>query len=225
MNKSLVDPPPPDSRDRCWLEFPRNDLRPKIRSTSKSWRRDKAEGSICIENLTSREVEAVEAFLKGLSYVRVVNGRLHAYETTDLPEPEDDPIFVPHWKPTGLRNLFDGKASESGWKSPGIVISHVGAGHEPREPQRSYKILTECGFVCLRSKREGSGYWEQWVLHSLRVAEGLLKERLDKFRKQDPKPNWKEEVTFATDFIARDLGVSFGTMDVTIQRWALCVPD
>ncbi len=220
-----VDRLSPD-KPRNWLEFPVTDSRPKIRpSAYGGGKRDCAEGHFELTNLTPKEIEALHAFVAGGSYVRCVNGRLHAYDAyTPLPTPIDDPLIGPHWDATEHKELGGIPAGE-GWHSPGIIISHVGAGSMYGDPQRSIAILEECGFICLRSRRGTDGkYWEQWVLHSLSFATGRLKEHMDGWRDKKQR-DWHREVEEAARFITRDLQVAFGTLDITIHRWALTYDD
>ena len=68
-----VDKLEPKPAPRAWLVYPENpedDKRPKIRWVLKS-----TEGRVDIAGLTKKEVEAVEAFINGTSYIRCVDGR------------------------------------------------------------------------------------------------------------------------------------------------------
>lgn len=222
-----VDTVEPKQSPREWLAYPENeddDKRPKIKWVFKS-----SEGRVDIAGMTPKEVEAVESFIVGSSYIRCVNGRLHAYHAWEpLPDAEADPICGPHWGTDGTTKEFGGLGDEKGWNSPGITITGLGAGIEntygdaAESRKRNQKRVQDCGFVCLRSPRSKDGqYWEQWVLHSLFFAKGPLREHVDKLKELD----WKQQAEAACRFIAQDLGIRFGSMDITIQRWALCCPD
>lgn len=220
---SQVDPPPVKQSEREWLRYdpnPADDKRPPIRYSLLASERVEFSG------LTPKEREAVEAFLNGGSYIRCVDGRLHAYDVwKSLPDPIDDPICGPHWEVAPEEKQFGGFPESEGWHSPGIIISDLGASYgECTETARrkNQNKVEDCGFVCLRSRRAHDGrYWEQWVLHGLMCAKGPLKEHMAKH----PKLNWHQQAEEACRFLARDLGVRFGSMDITIQRWALCCPD
>jgi len=205
------------------------DNRPKIK-TSTYCRSSDGDCSFTVSNLTRKEFDAIESFLNGQSYIRTVNGRLHAYCVNDpLPSPEEDPLVGDRWSYEGEPKQFGGIQCYEGWHNPGIVITHVGAGG-PLSPERSKKHLMDCGFVCLRSPRNADGrFWEQWVLYSLCFAKGRLQEHMKEWKVRQTIDSrgapWDKEIEEAARFIARDLQVSFGTMDITIQRWALACPD
>lgn len=215
----------PPIKHREWLTSEQKDDRPKMRYTVKM-RSEKEPSSITIGNLTAAEVDAVDAFLNGLTYLRCIDGRLHAYSVLeDLPKPEDDPICGPHWRTNGEVKQWGGIPDSEGWHSPGIIITGVGAGldksreHLVNEHKRR---LDYCGFVCLRSPRGRDGrYWEQWVLPGLWHAKGQLKAFLNKL----PETTWHQQANAACQYIAQDMGISFGSMDITIQRWALVHAD
>lgn len=215
---------PKHPNDRCWLSQPANDTRPPLRHTSLGSSRDGQRCSISFDGLTEKELHAFEAFEIGESYLRVLNGRLHAYSAREpLPTPEEDPILGPHWTGGAVKE-WGGLPSEEGWHSPGIIITGLGAGSGSVEGRlRSQQIVTECGFVCLRSPRGEDGkYWEQWVLHFMLAARGPLKEHLDRWKEAFAgHPEWHAEAEEAARFLTRDLGVHYGSLDITIQRWVL----
>ncbi len=220
-----VDRLEPKHSPRAWLsydDYPQDDQRPKIRWVCKS-----SEGRVEIADLTKKEVEAVEAFINGTSYIRCVNGRLHAYSVNEpLPDAETDPLLGPHWSSKGEVKKFGGLEQETGWNLPGIVITALGAGidgdHAEARRRENQKRVQDCGFTCLRSPRGNDGmYWEQWVLHFLSAAKGPLAD----FVAANKKLDWKQSANAACEFLVRDMGIQFGSMDVTIQRWALCNPE
>jgi len=225
---SQVDPLPTDPNDRSWLTFNGRERRQRIGVSSKSHQMGSDKNSITFRNMTDKELHAMEAFLSGHSYVRVVDGRLHAYHAFDpLPEPERDPLLAEHWPVDGETKQFGGLGDEKGWQSPGIIITAVGAAGRA---ERSRDLLRDWGFACLRSPRQSDGtYWEQWVLHYLLAAQGDLKDHLDRWKAEQPKltwdaDSWKASAEEAGRFIVK-CGVSFGSLDITAQRWALANPD
>ena len=216
-----VSPRPMEQGDREWLKWPAPDNRDPIRATSTSYRRGTANNQITLSGLTDRELDAVQQFLLGLSYLGCFKGRLHAYSVTEpLPKAEDDPLLAPHWESDGTMKEYGGRPVGEGSHSPGIIIEHVGAGaRSRRETESSKATLTACGFTCLRSPRGDDGrFWEQWVLHGLWQAKGPFEKYLKALEIND----WHREAEVAARFIARDLNVKFGSLDITIQRWALC---
>ena len=218
-----VDPPLPNPDNTSFLVFEPRDDRDPIRVSSNGF--SKTDYSISLSKLTKGERDAVEAMVMGHNYITCFNGRLYAFHVHDkLPGPFDDPIESPWWSSGGEVKEHGGKRSTDGWHSPSIIISHVGAGSlgNPSEPKRSYRILTDCGFDCMRSKRKGDGrYWEQWVLHGLYSAEGPLKNHLESLNCD--YDHWHIKAQEAARFLTSDLFVKYGTLDISVQRWALCV--
>lgn len=237
-----------DNRDtggRAWLVYdgPPHDERLHITVTSRSMGKrvtdedlKAANCSVTISNLTHKEHDAVMSMINGQSYLLVKDGRLHAYHVHQaLPEPIEDPVVAAHWSKSanGLVK-YGGCPDGEGWHMPGIVISYLGAGigecHFDRkdEAKRNIEAVEDCGFVCLRSKRLGEGlYDEQWVLHSLYSAKGRLKAFLDELKssKDGKRMHWHSEAEAACEFLVKKVGIRFGTMDITIQRWALTCGD
>lgn len=219
-----VDAIPPE-QIRCWLEQIVPDKRPPLRSTMSGGNPPRIE----FGGLTAKELEAFRSFENGASYLRVIDGRLHAYHVhEELPGPEEDPLIGPHWPANGEVKQYGGPKPGEGWHSPGIIITAVGAGRSSDEDRvQSQRTLTECGFDCLRSPRGEDGrYWEQWVLHYMLAAKGPLAAALKEWRARAKKGdynqvNWWAEVEEAARIITRDLHVHYGSLDITIQRWAL----
>lgn len=222
-DKGYVDPPDGHEDDRCWLKFPVTDNRPPVQVSLISYRpNDKCR--IEFSNLTDKERDALQAMSIGRFWCRVVHGRVHAYEAFEgLPDPVDDPLCAPHWKAGAELKEFGKIPEDEGWHDPAIIISHLGAGDTwPNAYERNARKLLECGFDCLRSKRGNDGkIWEQWVLHGLWQADGRLKEHMDSWEGRD----WQAKVNEAARFLTRDLQVCYGTLDITVQRWALANPD
>jgi hypothetical protein len=210
---------------RCWLTQQQNDTRQPLRRNGIVQGARGAECGITFSGLTGKELEAFEAFEAGASYLRVVGGRLHAYRAYEaLPDAECDPLLAPHWGERGQLKHFGGLPPGEGWHSPALIVTAVGAGGRGGDARRSQKSLSECGFVCLRSQRGDDGkYWEQWVLHFMAAAKGLLESHLDAWSKDSGPRDWWAAAEEAARFLTRDLRIAYGSLDITIQRWALCV--
>ena len=219
--------PVPLKQIRCWLSETIPDTRPQIRHNMiRSCRGD--DNAISFEHLTEKERQAFEAFEIGQSYLRIINGRLHAYHVHEpLPGPEPDPLMAPHWPSDGTIKQFGGPPRSEGWHMPGIHITALGAGsRSDDERKRSQDTLIECGFICLRSPRGDDGrHWEQWVLHFMNAAKGRLADHMKGWRGTNKKHDWWAEVEEAARYITRDLNVHYGSLDITIQRWALGCGD
>jgi hypothetical protein len=228
MSQVDVLPPTPAKKEREWLvwpEKPAEDKRPPIRWIMR------ARDQVNVVGMTPKEVEAIEGFLAGKTYLRTIDGRLHAYDVhKPLPDAEDDPICGPHWEASAEVKQWGGPPPGSGWHCPGLILTGLNAGISPNPivdfkamADRNQKLVEECGFVCLRSRRGRDGkYWEQWVLHGMMCAEGPLKQHLSQF-KGYKKLSWHAEAEEACRFLSRDLQINFGSLDITVQRWALCV--
>lgn len=146
-----------------------------------------------------------------------------------LPSPVADEEMLPFWRP-----LNPGKAQlrifEDGEKYffPKIIIQHLcGYNYTPENYIEQAERLERFGFECLRSRRDDNErFWEMWCLFGLFSAEGELKEFLDeketKFSKfMDFKDT--ELLKSAIEFLCET--VSFGALDIAIQRAAMPNPD
>lgn len=59
-------------------------------------------------------------------------------------------------------------------------------------------------------------------MHFMLAARGPLKEHLARWKEAFAgHPDWHAEAEEAARFLTRDLGVHYGSLDITIQRWAL----
>lgn len=217
---------------RSWLTWPVVDKRPKVREIGCHKNGDSS--SITIGNLTPKELEALQQFIFGTSYICCQGGRVHAWHAfEDLPPPQRDPILSECWNPPpDGETKVGGMPKGKGIHSPGLVIRSAGAcyGSDSKEPQRSYQLLESFGFVCMRSPRGDDGrYWEQWVLHGLWQAKGQLGDwyqrwRADNKDASDFGPKWFECAEEACKFI-NSQGVRYGSLDIVIQRWYFASPD
>jgi hypothetical protein len=52
-----------------------------------------------------------------------------------------------------------------------------------------------------------------------------LKAHLEAWKKSHPKGGWHAEAEEVCRYLTHDLNISYGSLDITIQRWALCSPD
>ena len=221
-------PMEPSRKVREWLvydEKPAKDARPPIRVAASTSNRN-GKNSITFDDLTEKEADAVRAFLNGTSFIRCVNGRLHAYSALEpLPDPESDPICGPHWRSDGTVKQWGGIPDGEGWHSPGLVLTGLSAGitdglGADAARARNQRIVIECGFTCMRSPRSDCGrYWEQWVLHGAYCAKGPLKTHMEKLKEQGL--DWHQTANAMCNFMVNDMRINFGSLDITIQRWAL----
>lgn len=231
---TFVDPPPTrkTGEDRSWLTWPVepvDDGRKPIHRSGLSSRPGKYAGTITLENLSPKEIEAIEGFLNGTQYIKIQDGRLHTFSVyEEYPTPEPDPICGPHWSKFETPVKWSDTVTHNNkWDSPALILHGLAAGVPEARYEKEYKksadTLTRCGFECLRSRRALSGqYWEYWVLYRLSGAKGPLKKLVDEFPGKWDRTARVEE---ACRFITHDLGVRYGSLDATVQRWALCCED
>lgn len=142
-----------------------------------------------------------------------------------LPDPVTDPIIAPHWsmqydRPHKVQE-FPSTLKADGHFSASYNVSHLCGYHwSPDQYEKAAKKLESFGFECLRSKRGRDGkYWEVWHLPGLFMAKGALKE----FESEVRGKEWDIEARLVARFIADR--VSFGSLDVSVQRMAMVIDD
>jgi hypothetical protein len=208
-----------------------------------------------IHGFDSKELELMEGAMHGHHWVTFKDGRLKHVPTYDsLPGPTEDVMMLPFWRrpETGVEtqlSLFSFEPLPD-LTSPGITIGSLcGYNYSAENYKHQAHKLQRWGFVCLRSQRDSSGkYYEHWSLPGLWAAEEELKiaiEALDAFvlqrnttedylrdflappkKRQEPKTEAaknKRKLQVAIDFLCHN--AQFGTLDVTIQRAAMCISD
>jgi len=181
-------------------------------------------GEVRITNLLNEEVDAVQKMLLGLHYVTIEDGRLKSQDTRiPLPDPIEDKEMLPFWRKQPWVDGVQQKIMEFEKCSmthtfPSITIQHLcGYGYSDENYKRQAEKLESYGFEQLRSKRGEDGkYYELWYLGSLILAEGALKDFLESAGKRG-------QIKKAVDFLCRT--VSFGTLDISVQRAAMQVLD
>ena len=180
---------------------------------------------IGFRNLTRCEIDQFKQFALGQVYLKVNDtGRLESlpyYQT--LPSPCEDKKMSPFWRPINLEGVqlelfeaYSAKRKDLKNHYPSIVIQHLCAYNYSEEfYKREAGALESYGFECLRSRRGNDGeFSEMWVLFDLIFAKGDLKALLEKYKDK----NTEEKVCYVSNFLANH--VSFGTLDVTVQRMA-----
>lgn len=172
------------------------------------------------------------AFRGGFHWVRRgQDGRLeHVPSYEPLPAPQQDVEMHPFWQPVRdtvpvqMEMFFLGDSGESYHRhsSPSIIIQHLcGYNYTPENYKDQANFLEECGFVCMRSRRdtESGQFWELWFLPSLWMAKGSLREVIV----DSGKRNEKLKAKVAVDFLRRNS--QFGTLDIVVQRLAMIMED
>ena len=189
------------------------------------------QGEIKITGVRSDEMEKIEASIRGGHHWirRGKNGHLEfvpSYE--ELPKPTEDREMLPFWRRKKMIGhhvqfkLFDHTQRPdeySRYSHPSIIIQHLcGYSYSEENYKRNAERLESFGFICFRSRRDDGGkFWEMWCLLSTCFAKGDLKEEINKSKYK----NEKLKIKVAVSFLAR--AVSFGTLDVSVQRLAACV--
>ncbi len=188
---------------------------------------------IGITGLTAAEFASVESALLGVTWVRVVEGRMQAAPAKlPLPDPTADLLMTPHWSGdrehdwlgqpeiTRTRNVreFD-KASNC---SASILIHGITAAVSNPKERDSYYVasankLESWGFECMRSRRGKDGrFWELWYLPGLYASKGELAKAIEPAKESGVAAEVKASVRFLMN-----CSVPWGSVDVCCQRAAI----
>jgi hypothetical protein len=189
-----------------------------------------SQSTLSLEGMTELETEKLQGSLRsGIYWTRLGDdGRLRfepAFQP--LPNPTEDLEMLPFWRKTShvglqmnLRLVETGRPSEKLEMddSPSILIQHLcGYNYTPEFYASTARQLESYGFNCMRSKRANDGmYWEIWFLPGLWAATGDFATELNRI-----KGNGRQPIKMALKFLGRK--VSFGTLDVSIQRMAMSI--
>lgn len=189
-------------------------------------------GDFNLTGLNPTEVDALYgAFTTGMNYVRLgEDGHveyLSVYEP--FPSPIHDEAQQPFWQPAGeevdvqmeLETLGRNEQSYE-HNSPSLIIKSLcGYNYTPENYVKEAGQLVEYGFMQLRSERnEHTGqYLEMWYLPGLWCAKGELKMSLF----SGEKLSGDAKVKRALDFLRKNC--QFGTLDISVQRLAMPIPD
>ncbi|MEK7611909.1 MAG: hypothetical protein AAB407_01035 [Patescibacteria group bacterium] len=180
-----------------------------------------------IGDLLEQEVDLVQGMVNGHQWITVQDGRIQSTPTREeLPCPTEDENMLPFWR----RHQESDESHRmeqltfvddlQGIYSPSFSIQHLCGYYYTREKYEQEAVKLESyGFQCLRSRRDVSGrYWEIWYLPSLfSSAQGELKETIKGLKEE------KAQTARAIQFLCRN--ISFGTLDVSIQRAAMTMDD
>lgn len=177
-----------------------------------------------IAGLAEGEREAIEGALNGQHWITVRDGRIVTIPARETPPTTVDEEMLPFWrafdnKQVGLQlKLVEFGPIKEGF-SPAIFIQSLcGYNYTPETYRLDAAVLEEYGFICMRSRRGEDGkYWEVWYLPGLWAARGRLREALGADRAPERK-----KLERALDFFqSRKCQMTFGTLDVAIQRLAM----
>jgi len=210
----------------------------KISIGTKSYGPDSS--SIEIKGLTREEADQLLGSIRGHSWFTVEDGRLKvAPRHEPLPDPTQDEGMLPFWRkfehhqPQGelVARVFEEMSADAIYEPHFAIQSLCGYNYSRENYAIESEKLTSYGFTQMRSKRaEDGSYWEIWYLPGVWFAKGDLKEVIDKITSrakswEDPHGKRKKRECFEAvlEFIRRN--VSFGTLDVSIQRMCAVMGD
>jgi hypothetical protein len=175
---------------------------------------------------TKEEIDIIRAMLLGKHWVSKQGDKITTVDLYKaLPSPEDDPMIPPKWQ-TEFGSLPDRFAPElqeqiperekgGSYKSYSFYLKFL------LHPKRDIPIIQDWGFECMRSRRGEDGkFWEVWYLPGDWASKGTLKKFVDMLPKDS---DWEKRTELICHWIAKN--VTFGSLDVVVQRMALANPD
>lgn len=135
-----------------------------------------------------------------------------------IPDPIDDAEMLPFSGCGQLLKIVN-FSTKTPW-SPTFDIQHLcGYNYTPANYKSEASKLESLGFFPMRSKRGRDGkYWEVWRLMGYWSAEGALKKFIGQLDQ-----NMGDEAKLETVVHWLCGNCSFGTLDVTAQRAAMCL--
>lgn len=183
--------------------------------------------SVTLGGLKDDESDLIQAAVHGHQWVTVKEGRLSAVPAHNpLPDPVEDPEMLPFWRKrqpgsAEMQEVLLDTDELRDHSSPSIYISSLcGYFYTPERYKDEANRLQDWGFVSMRSQRGTDGrYWEVWYLCGIWAAKNELKEAIETGKKQTNKAKLER----ALDFLRRSS--AFGSLDVSIQKLAMPVPD
>lgn len=201
----------------------------KVRLSSTGQSSDGQSRSIVIDGLNDLEAERLEGCLRaGYGWSsRDEEGRLRWSPTLEpLPAVTDDEL-LPFWrrfdpKQPGLQEtLLDLDPISPGDSASLTIQALCGYNYTPELYKQVAEALHSYGFECFRSQRRNNGrFSELWVLSSLFAAKGDL---ADALTTRHGRGGLEQAIKFFQRHWNRP--VSFGTLDVSVQRMAMSMED
>lgn len=189
--------------------------------------------SITISGVPEDRREHIEGTISGAYWMTANNGELAFSPTKEpLPDPVEDADMAPFWRRYEERQgllkemIFD---PEERCDFPSFMVKHLCGYHYTPEDYRANAILLESyGFVCMRSQRGHDGkFWETWYLPGSWAAKGELEAAIKSWKhsgkEQDSATAMSNETKNIVSFLCRR--VSFGSLDVVVQRAAMVMDD
>lgn len=184
-------------------------------------------GSVTLNNLTNEEVQKIEATVTGGAWwMTIVEGRaVFTPRFKALPDPIDDAEMLPFWRKVtpevranATHELFEHEVTNP--HSVSLSIQHLCAyNYTPEGYVAEAAKLESYGFECMRTRRSDldGKYYEIWFLSGLWAAKGPLQSEIHDLSDE------KAKLARAIKFL--QYHVSFGSMDMSVQRLAMVAPD
>ncbi|OHA92163.1 MAG: hypothetical protein A3J09_01580 [Candidatus Zambryskibacteria bacterium RIFCSPLOWO2_02_FULL_51_21] len=191
-------------------------------------------GGVTLSGIPADLFEKVEGATFGQYWMTVKDGKLVFSPTREpLPNPVTDEEMLPFWRRRSERQghlremLFD---PEERSDSPSFMVNSLcGYDYTPESYHTNAGLLESYGFVCMRSQRGEDGkFWETWYLPGAWAAKGELKRMVEKKQREGDKKQGhaaekQNETKKVISFLCRN--VSFGSLDVVVQRAAMMMDD
>lgn len=189
-----------------------------------------------IVGLTQREADQLESMVRGLSWVGISNERLVSISRHEpLPNPVADVSMAPFWSGVPMSTQCELVPKEhEPFSARSLDYAHytiMGVGAATGDYQLNSEKLLTFGFKQMRSRRgRDGGYWELWYLPGVWAAEGSLKTAVDEAKANkvtwsDPNGEAAYKKCHAAVLEFLRTNVDFGSLEVSIQRYALCSGD
>lgn len=196
--------------------------------------------SVHFTGLTKKEADQLIGAVRGLSWFGVKEGRLEVSSRyLPLPDSVQDEQMLPFWRQFSntpvqgefLEKIFEDMSDDVIYLQHIMIQSLCGYNYTPENYANEAEKLLSYGFIQTRSKRGENGcYWEMWYLPGVWAAKGHLKEIVDGVTAkakswEDPHGKRKDKECFKAvlEYLRRN--VSFGTLDVSVQRFCMVRDD
>ena len=212
----------------------------KISVRSQSHYKQDNTREVVISGLTQTEADQLLCALSGMSWFGVKDGRLEVHaKHLPLLDTTHDEKMLPFWREHAntqvqgelIEKVFEEMSDDVLYYPHFTIQSLCGYYYSPENYAYEAQKLLSYGFVQMRSKRAENGkYWEHWYLPGVFFAKGHLKEIVDSVTVaarswEDPHGRRKDKECFKAVLEFLRCNVSFGSLDVSMQRYAMATPD
>ena len=201
----------------------------RIRIVSSSRWSCGSSNDVTIGGLSDEEAEFLKGMVSGHQWMTVEGDQLVFFPRDEgLPSLQEDDEMLPFWrsrsseKESGVQEEFSYDEVPM-FSSPSIFIQGLCPySYTPEGYREEARKLQSWGFAHMRSKRGKDGkYWEVWYLSNLIMARGALGIVIKRVSRDSYDS--KKEFDAAIEFLRRNCRL--GSLDVTVQRFAVAPPD